>query len=108
MCPVGKCLLILSRLFTEHPEMLEMFSFKNIGSAENFKSDERALRQARKTMEAVNLAVSRLNDTTALVRMLKGLGARHVDYKVKEEHYGVSTRESMWGSGGESGDYMEI
>ena len=88
--------------------MLEMFSFKNMGSAENFKSDERALRQARKTMEAVNLAVSRLHDTTALVRMLKGLGARHVNYKVKEEHYGVSTRESMWGSGGESGDYMEI
>ncbi|XP_068693096.1 neuroglobin-like [Montipora foliosa] len=76
------------RLFTDSPELLPLFSFRDIDlSNETARSDKRLTRQALATMQHVDLAVSSLNDLGSIVPALKDLGARHVMYNVKDHHY---------------------
>lgn len=76
------------RLFTDSPELLQLFSFSDIDlSNEAARNDKRLTRQGRVTMEHLDLAVSSLNNLGSIVPALKELGARHVMYKVEEHHY---------------------
>lgn len=83
-------MLFSPRLFTEHPEMQQLFSFKDVEGIDKLKDDERFQNQARRVMEMVGSAVEGLDDVPALAVVLKTLGSTHVKYNVKEEHYGVS------------------
>ena len=81
------------RLFTDSPELLPLFSFRDIDlSNEAARSDKRLRRQGLATMQYVDLAVSSLNDLGSIVPTLKDLGARHVMYNVKDHHYEVGNR----------------
>ena len=83
-------LLFVNRLFTDSPELLQLFSFSDIDlSNEAARNDKRLTRQARVTMEHLDLAVSSLNNLGSIAPALKELGARHVMYKVEEHHYEV-------------------
>jgi len=78
------------RLFTDSPELLQMFSFRDIDlSEEAMKNDVRLKKQALLTLQHVDLAVTSLNDLGSIVPALKDLGARHTMYNVEERHYGV-------------------
>lgn len=84
------CFLCVNRLFTDSPELLQLFSFRDIDlSHETARNDKRLTRQARVTMEHLDLAVSSLNDLGSIAPALKELGARHVMYRVEEHHYEV-------------------
>ena len=78
------------RLFTDSPELLQLFSFRDIELSEDvLRSDARFKKQSLVTMQHVDLAVTSLNDLGSVVPALKDLGARHSMYKVEEHHYGV-------------------
>ena len=82
------------RLFKENPELLQLFSFRDISinnnSAEDaMRTDDRFKRQGLVTMQHVDLAVASLNDLGSIVPALKDLGARHSMYKVEEHHFAV-------------------
>lgn len=78
------------RLFTDSPELLQLFSFRDIELSEDvLRCDARFKKQSLVTMQHVNLAVTSLNDLGSVVPALKDLGARHSMYKVEEHHYGV-------------------
>ncbi|CAH3040666.1 unnamed protein product [Porites lobata] len=77
------------RLFTDSPELLQLFSFRDIELSEDvLRSDARFKKQSLVTMQHVDLAVTSLNDLGSVVPALKDLGARHSMYKVEEHHYG--------------------
>lgn len=84
----------LFRLFKENPELLQMFSFRDINTNNNstddaMRTDDRLKRQGLVTMQHVDLAVASLNDLGSIVPALKDLGARHSMYKVEEHHFAV-------------------
>ena len=79
------------RLFKENPELLELFSFRDITNSteDDMRTDNRFKRQGLVTMQHVDLAVASLNDLGSIVPALKDLGARHAMYKVEEHHFAV-------------------
>lgn len=50
-------------------------------------SDEAMVEQGNKLMTMLSAAVAGLSNLDALIPVLKGLGKRHVDYKVEPSHY---------------------
>lgn len=79
-----------NRLFTDSPELLQLFSFKDLDLSDDvMRSDARLRKQALVTMQHVDLAVTSLRDLGSIVPALKDLGARHTMYSVEEHHYGV-------------------
>ena len=66
--------IFYDRLFTLDPSLRPMF-----------KGDMAA--QGRMLMSVLGVAVKGLTDLDALAPVLRGLGARHVDYGVRDEHY---------------------
>ena len=80
----------LYRLFTDSPELLQLFSFRDLDlSGDAMRNDPRLKKQALATMQHVDLAVNSLNDLGSIVSALKDLGARHTMYNVKDHHFGV-------------------
>jgi len=45
--------------------------------------------QGRRLMQMIGLAVGKLDDLESLVPVLQGLGRRHLDYGVRDAHYGT-------------------
>jgi len=76
--PLGDAVaeLFYARLFELEPSLRAMF-----------KNDMRS--QGRMLTSVINLAVSKLDQLPALVPALHALGARHVGYGVRDEHYGI-------------------
>ncbi|KAJ7379983.1 hypothetical protein OS493_012745 [Desmophyllum pertusum] len=79
------------RLFKENPDLLQLFSFKDIDNSTEdvMRTDDRLKRQGLVTMQHVDLAVASLNDLGSIVPALKDLGARHTMYKVEEHHFAL-------------------
>ncbi|KAL9952372.1 hypothetical protein ACROYT_G039622 [Oculina patagonica] len=77
------------RLFKENPEVLQLFSFRDVDNSDEdaMRTDTRLKRQGLVTMQHVDLAVASLNDLGSIVPALKDLGARHTMYKVEEHHF---------------------
>ena len=67
-------LVVYRRLFELDPSLRALFT-SNIEE------------QAQKLMEMLGLAVSSLENAPALEKQLHQLGARHVGYRVRDEHY---------------------
>ena len=59
-----------------------------------FKSDIGI--QGGKLMRAITLVVEGLDNLEALLPMLRNLGARHVDYGVRAQHYEVVGKALLW------------
>lgn len=60
--------------------------------------------QGDKLMKMIGVAVSGLNNLDALVPAVQQLGARHVDYGVKNEHYDDVGSALLWTLGEGLGD----
>lgn len=75
--------LFYGRLFETAPDVKPLFS-----------GDMKA--QGRKLMAMITVAVRGLDDLEAIVPAVQDLGKRHVDYKVKEEHYAVVGSSLLW------------
>nr|AUV50087.1 globin-like protein [Exaiptasia diaphana] len=84
----GHGVTFYTRLFTEHPETQQLFTFRDVEGIDKLKEDDRFKFQAKRVMEMVGAAVDGLDDVPSLAGVLKDLGARHVKWNVKEEHYG--------------------
>lgn len=52
--------------------------------------------QKRKLLAALKLAVASLNSLDAMLPALKLMGAKHRDYGVKTEHYGIVGEALLW------------
>jgi len=63
------------RLLAEHPELAPLFAHLDMA------------RQKRMLLAALQLIVGNLRCPAILEPMLRRLGARHVDYGAREEHY---------------------
>jgi hemoglobin-like flavoprotein len=59
-----------------------------------FQTDIRE--QGRKLMDIIGFAVDRLDEAEKLTPTLRELGARHVEYGVKEDHYDVVGDALLW------------
>ena len=68
--------IFYARLFEIGPELRNMFPDDMSG-------------QKRKLMSTLAFAVNSLRDPDALMPALKALGARHIDYKVKDAQYDI-------------------
>lgn len=73
------------------PQAAELF-YQNLFAADPslrilFKGDMQS--QGEKLMQMITAAVNKLHDLDALVPVLQGLGKRHGDYGVRDEHYGT-------------------
>lgn len=73
------------------PQAAELF-YQNLFAADPslrilFKGDMQA--QGEKLMQMITAAVNKLNELDKLVPVLQGLGRRHGDYGVRDEHYGT-------------------
>ncbi len=75
--------MFYDRLFAIAPETRAMFS-----------GDMQV--QGRKLMDTLALAIGMLRDTPALVTTLQALGARHVTYGVRDEHYRPVGEALIW------------
>ncbi len=75
--------LFYNRLFTLDPSLRAMF-----------KGDIR--QQGQMLMSMIGAAVGGLKNLDALVPVVRGLGARHVGYGVKDEHYAVVGGALLW------------
>lgn len=75
--------MFYDRLFAIAPETRAMFS----GDMEV---------QGRKLMDTLALAIGMLRDTPALATTLQSLGARHVTYGVRDEHYKPVGEALIW------------
>jgi len=78
--------LLFKEIFTSAPAALQLFPFKDeldVYSSPALKT------HALGVMQTVGTAVSMLNDVPALVPVLKELGAKHVQYGVKDPHYAI-------------------
>lgn len=65
------------------PGVLQLFPFKleiDVYTSDGLKS------HAVKVMEAIGMAVTALDDSSALIPLLKTLGRKHASYGVKDEH----------------------
>ena len=59
-----------------------------------FKGDMKA--QGEKLMETLGVAVNDLSNLNALIPKLEALGASHVEYGVKDEHYDTVGAALLW------------
>ncbi len=59
-----------------------------------FKSDIKS--QGKKLMTMINTAVNNLNNVEKIIPAVQDLGRRHVDYGVKDEHYGTVANALLW------------
>jgi hypothetical protein len=86
VCP-STCLF---RIFTIAPGASALFKFGGDITDETYKS-ELFLKHARGVIGMVDVALELLakNDMETLVAALKDLGAKHVSYDVKFEHYPI-------------------
>lgn len=75
--------LFYGKLFELDPELKPLF-----------KGD--MAEQGKKLMTMIGLAVRGLNNLEALVPAVQNLGVRHVDYGVKDEHYGTVGAALLW------------
>ena len=67
-----------------------------------FKGDMKE--QGDKLMKMIGIAVNGLNNLDALVPAVQDLGRRHVNYRVKEEHYQTVAAALLWTLGQGLGD----
>ncbi len=67
-----------------------MFAFADRESLEELKKSPRLHRHALSLMKTVGAAIDLLDDMDSLVDVLKSLGERHIKYRAKKEHFGVS------------------
>src|ERR1700753_4312011 len=75
--------MLYERIFVLAPETRALF-------------DDDIRPQARRLMNAVTAAVNNLTDLDALTPMLVKLGARHVRYGVRPEHFDVAAAALIW------------
>ena len=75
--------LFYDRLFTRAPELRSLFSTD-------------LSEQKRKLMAVLSTCIGKLNDLAALGPVLRGLGARHVTYGTRPEHYAVVGDALLW------------
>lgn len=75
------------KIFELAPAALALFpSFRD---APELSSSPQLKSHALKVMQTVDVAVQGLGDVGALVPVLRGLGAKHLEYGVRPEHYDV-------------------
>ena len=88
---VGK--VIFMKIFKKAPGALQMFSFKDTGTAEDpvtlFKLGSPAVAHVTKVVTTVGTAVSLLTDLDTLVPVLQALGLKHQTLGVAPEHYDI-------------------
>ena len=75
--------LFYNRLFTLEPSLRPMF-----------KGDIR--QQGQMLMSMIGAAVNGLKDLDALVPVVRSLGARHVKYGVRDQHYAIVGGALLW------------
>ena len=75
--------LFYARLFDQAPHLRPMFG-----------SDMKA--QGKKLLAMLSTAVNGLDNTDALLTVVRDLGARHVGYGVKPEHYEIVGEALIW------------
>lgn len=75
--------LFYDRLFAIAPELRHLFS-NDLNS------------QKRKLMALLSTCIGRLQQFSTLAPVIKGLGARHVEYGAKTEHYAIVAEALMW------------
>lgn len=75
--------LFYGRLFELDPELKPMF-----------KGD--MTEQGRKLMSMINTAVNNISNVEEIIPALQGLGKRHGDYGVKDEHYDTVAAALLW------------
>ncbi len=75
--------LFFGRLFELDPSVKPMFKGEPV-------------EQGRKLMKAIDAAVNGLQHLDRLVPVLRGLGARHVGYGVRDEHYATVGEALLW------------
>ena len=75
--------LFYDRLFVLDPSLAPMFG-KDMAE------------QRRRVMMMIGVAVTGLTRVDTIVPVLKGLGARHVGYGVKDEHYATVGAALLW------------
>ena len=75
--------LFYHRLFELAPELRELFP-------------DDLSEQKRKLMATLGTAVGKLDDLATLIPSVKSLGARHVAYGAKTEHYEIVGRALVW------------
>ncbi|GAB5560577.1 MAG: globin family protein [Synoicihabitans sp.] len=75
--------LFYQRLFEIDPDLRPLFP-------------EDMVAQKRKLMTAIGAAVRGLDDLKSLVPILQQMGARHVNYGVKPEHYSTVGSALLW------------
>ncbi|MCU7940797.1 MAG: hemin receptor [gamma proteobacterium symbiont of Bathyaustriella thionipta] len=75
--------IFYGRLFSEYPEVKTYF-----------KGDMKE--QGKKLMSMINAAVSGIDDLESLLQPIAEMGARHVDYGVKDEDYDKVGAALLW------------
>ena len=75
--------LFYARLFELDPELRQLFNID-------------MLEQGHKLMQILGFAVDKLDKVEELVPTLRELGARHVDYGVKDAHYDTVGTALLW------------
>jgi hypothetical protein len=87
VCP-STCLF---RIFVIAPDASALFKFAGGGITDETYKSELFLKHARGVIGMVDAALELLakNDMESLVAALKDLGAKHVSYGVKFEHYPI-------------------
>ena len=78
--------LMFKKIFTQAPEALQLFSFKDekdLYNSPHFK------KHAKSVVQAVGAAVDELDDASSLVRQLKRLGRSHANLGLKPAHYDI-------------------
>ena len=83
--------LFYDKLFELDPSLRELFP-------------EEMAEQKKKLMTMIGTAVNGLNNLAAIVPAVEDLGRRHVDYKVKTEHYDTVGQALLWTLGQGLGD----
>jgi hemoglobin-like flavoprotein len=89
-------LIVVFRLFTTHPEVVDLFSFSSEVKEQMDKSSGLE-NQASLLMSMIDYAVGQLGNLPELVPKLKELGARHfVNYHAKPEHFKVKITKHVF------------
>mmetsp|Transcript_22283 Transcript_22283/g.32565 ORF Transcript_22283/g.32565 Transcript_22283/m.32565 type:complete len:151 (+) Transcript_22283:46-498(+) len=84
--------ILFKNIFTIAPEMYPLFSFSKDHEimSDSLFSDPKFKKHAAGVVGTVDAAVGMLGpDLSPLVEILKKLGRKHKNYKVKEEHYAI-------------------
>ncbi|XP_033123167.1 neuroglobin-like [Anneissia japonica] len=79
---------MFTRLFTQHPELLSIFPFGDLGlEIHELKEHPKFAYHAGRVMKTVGTAVNGLDNVEALIPKLESLGKRHKKYKAKPEYF---------------------